>query len=173
MTTTSNPIQATEVAVLERDQGQHLHFLNDLATVKVNAGTTGAISAVEFVGPRGFGPPLHSHREEDELIVVLDGEIAFRSGDDEFVATAGASAFLPHAVPHSFQVLSPTARFLSVTASITADAPRFDQMVSTLGAATDQPTLPEPGPIDPGHVALINDQHGIDILGPPPAPLTD
>lgn len=173
MTTTSRPAtRGDELAILNTDEGHHLHFLNHLATVKVAAGESGSMSAVEFVAPRGFGPPLHSHRDEDELIVVLEGEIAFRSGDNETAATAGSSAYLPHGVPHTFQVTSPTARFLSVTSSAT-NTPVFDQMVTALGEPSDSPSLPEPGEIDPGRVALVSGQHRIDVLGPPPAPLQD
>lgn len=151
-----------------RDEGTHFHFLNHLATVKVR-GKGGAMSVVEFVGPRGFGPPLHRHQDEDELFIILEGELAFRSGDDEFVGSAGSYAFLPHALPHTFQILSETARFTNVTASRTGD-PRFDEMVTALGDSVDEPTLPVPGPIDPGRVAEICAYHGIEILGPPPEP---
>jgi uncharacterized cupin superfamily protein len=157
--------------VVPRDEGRHHHFLNHLATVKAS-GTDGALSAVEFVAPRGFGPPLHRHLDEDELVVVLEGEMVFRSGDDELVGREGAVAVLPRGVPHTFQVLSPTARFLSVTASGSGH-PRFDRMVAALGTPTDEARLPEPGPIDPAEVARVNAAHGIEILGPPPAPLDE
>lgn len=173
MTLTDSPIPDTDPTmpyVLERDAGEHLHFLNHLATRKVTAGRDGSLSAVEFVGPRGFGPPLHCHEHEDELIVVLDGEIAFRAGGKETVAKSGSTVFLPHGVPHTFQVLSPTARFTSITAS-RRQAPDFDVFVAELGEATDSPVLPEPVEIDPGHVAAVGGRHGIEILGPPPAPL--
>lgn len=173
-TTTSATDQAAEpgqqVRVLARDEGRHLHFLNNLATVKVSPGPDGSMSAVEFVAPYGFGPPVHSHRDEDELVVVLDGEVAFRSGDDEVIATTGACAYLPHAVPHTFQVLSPSARMLSITSSATT-VPEFDRMVTALGQPTDRPTIPAEMEIDPGRVALVTAEHGIDVLGPPPAPL--
>ncbi len=159
-----------EVAVLASDEGEHFHMLDNLATIKVEAGADGSMSAVEFVAPRGFGPPLHSHQDEDELVVVLDGEIAFRSGDQETIGTAGACAFLPRGIPHTFQVLSSSARMLSVTSSPNA-TPQFDRMVSALGDPTTEPAMPEPMDIDPGHVALVTGQHGIDVLGPPPAPL--
>jgi quercetin dioxygenase-like cupin family protein len=158
------------VAVLARGEGTHLHFLNNLATIKVSPGTEGSMSVVEFSANRGFGPPLHTHRDEDELVVVLDGEVAFRSGETELIATTGASAYLPHAIPHTFQVLSETARMLSVTSSASS-TPQFDQMVAALGEPVTAPTIPVEMDIDPGQVALINDAHGIDILGPPPAPL--
>lgn len=156
--------------LLEQDEGLMYHFLNHLATVKVQGGAGNALSVVEFVGPKGFGPPLHSHRDEDELFVVLEGHMVFRSGDVEVEGHEGAHAFLPHGMPHQFQVLSDTARFTCVTASLQG-APRFDAMVTALGEITDRPELPTPGPIDAANVAEVNARFGIDILGPPPAPL--
>ncbi|MEL7155493.1 MAG: cupin domain-containing protein [Actinomycetota bacterium] len=152
------------------DQGDHLHFLNHLATVKVRPGEVGAMSAIEFVAPRGFGPPLHCHDNEDEVMVILDGEINFRSGDDEFTGSAGTTVYLPHGVPHTFQVLSETARFSTITAA-TSGQPRFASMVDTLGEATEGATLPTPTEIDPGQVAAVCGANGIEVLGPPPPPL--
>jgi quercetin dioxygenase-like cupin family protein len=156
--------------VLQRDEGVHHHFLDNLATTKVSGGEDATLSAVEFVAPQGFGPPLHHHDDEDEIIVVLDGEVAFRSGEHEMVAAGGATAYLPRRVPHTFQVLSDSARILSITAS-TGGAPRFDAMVAALGVPVDEPTLPDPMDIDPGHVAQVCGAHGVEILGPPPPPL--
>jgi len=159
-----------EPSVLATNEGRHLHFLNHLATIKVQPGSTGALSVVEFTGPRGFGPPLHQHDNEDELFVIFDGSIVFRSGDLEIVADPGAHAFLPHGRPHTFQVLSETARFTCITASQTV-TPQFDRMVEALGSPVIAPELPEAGPIDPAHVAEVCREYGIEILGPPPSPL--
>ena len=156
--------------VIAPGSGHHLHFLNHLATIKVRGGADGALSVVEFAAPRGLGPPLHQHLDEDELFVVLDGEVAFHSGEDRLTAGPGGMAFLPHGVPHTFQVHSASARFLCVTGS-RVTAPRFDRMVAALGVPTAEATVPEPGPIDPAHVADVCLEHGIQILGPPPAPL--
>lgn len=156
--------------LLPADAGQHFHFLNHLATVKVS-GEGRTLSAVEFTAERGFGPPLHRHEDEDELFVVLDGEVVFRSGDLELVGSAGATAFLPHSLPHTFQVVSATARFVTVTGR-QGGAPRFDGMIAALGEPTAEPTLPEPGYIDATRVADVCREFGIEILGPPPAPLT-
>ncbi len=156
--------------VIAPGSGHHLHFLNHLATVKVRGGADGALSVVEFAAPRGIGPPLHRHDDEDELFVVLDGEVAFHADDHVTLAGAGGIAHLPHGIPHTFQVHSESARFVCVTGS-RARAPRFDLMVAALGIEVAAPTLPEPGPIDPGRVAEICALHGIQVLGPPPAPL--
>lgn len=157
-------------SLLQQDEGLMFHFLNHLATVKVQGAPGNALSVVEFVGPKGFGPPLHRHRDEDELFVILEGEIVFRTGDLEVVGRPGAHAFLPHGIPHQFQILSDSARFTCVTASMNG-APRFNGMVEALGEPIDSPTLPAPTAIDPARVAEVNDHFGIDILGPPPAPI--
>jgi quercetin dioxygenase-like cupin family protein len=150
--------------------GEHYHFLNHLATVKVSGGTEGQLSVVEFLAPRGFGPPLHRHNDEDELFVVLRGEIVLRTDGIEERCEEGGVALLPRGVPHGFQVLSEDARVLNVTGS-TAGSPRFDAMVAALGTPLDEPRLPAPVAIDPGEVAEVCADHGIDILGPPPPPL--
>lgn len=169
--TTSVSLSPDKLHVLARDEGPHLHVIGQLATIKATAGNTGSLTAVEVSAERGFGPPLHCHRDEDELVVVLDGEVEFRSGDTNIVAAAGACAYLPHGIPHTFQVLSETARMMSVTASVSG-APRFDQMFAAMGTPTPDPVMPTgPVEVDPGELALINAEHGVDILGPPPAPL--
>lgn len=169
MTTTTLP-DATSPYVLDRDEGSHHHFLNHLATVKVASTDQNSMCAIEFVAPRGFGPPLHRHHDEDELMIVLDGEMVFRSGDTETRAKTGATVFLPHGVPHTFQVLSDTARFTTVSARH-GGAPRFDRMVAELGTPTANALLPSPTEIDPTEVASVCSAHGIEVLGPPPAPL--
>lgn len=158
--------------VVSEGDGQHLEFLNHLATIKVEAGDGGSMSVVEFLAPRGFGPPEHRHQVDDELFVVLEGEIRFRCGDVEADGAAGAVAYLPRGGAHTFQVLSDTARFVVVNASSMA-TPRFDAMVSALGTPTDQAALPEPAYIDPSRVAAVCAAHGIDVVGPPPPQLPE
>ncbi|MEL6891713.1 MAG: cupin domain-containing protein [Actinomycetota bacterium] len=156
--------------VLDTGEGHHRHFFNHLATTKVDPGDDGSMTVVEFTAPKGFGPPLHVHDDEDEVMVVLDGEIAFRSGDTEQIGRAGATVYLPHGVPHTFQVLSASARFTTVAARLHG-APRFGAFVAELGDDLDTTELPEAVEIDPATVAAASAHHGITLLGPPPAPL--
>ncbi len=170
MDTTTQSARAHEVTA--PGSGHHHHFLNHLATVKVAAEGERSMSVVQFEAPRGFGPPLHQHEHEDELFVVLEGELRLTHGDDVLTGPAGTVAYLPAAQPHTFQVVSDGAVFINVCASRTA-VPRFDAMVSTLGVPLAGRTLPEPVPIDPGAVAEVCAQYDITILGPPPPPLGD
>lgn len=165
-------LASPEAVLLDPDGGEHFEFLNNRATVKVAAGDNGTMSVVEFLAPRGFGPPLHNHLDEDELFIIMDGTLAFHTGGQGFVHEAGSFALLPRGIPHTFQVLSDSARMVNVTAS-TAAVPRFDRMVSALGTPTDRLSLPAPSDIDPGRVAEICHANGIEIVGPPPAPLDD
>ena len=175
MTMTNESMQALTIdqqGHLPAGKGDHRWFLNHLATVKVTAGDAAPkMTAVEFTAPRGFGPPLHVHHEEDEIMYVLDGEIRLDLGETSQVASTGSVVSLPHGVPHVFQVVSEQARFLTITSGGAAH-PTFDRFVQELGVPTDPTALPTPGEIDPGHVARVCADHGIEVLGPPPAPLT-
>ena len=67
---------------------------------------------------------------------------------------------------HTFQVRSETARVFCVSTPS-----GFERFVAALGESTPSRTLPEPQDIDPGHVAEVCAQFGIQVLGPPPAPV--
>ena len=42
--------------------------------------------------------------------------------------------------------------------------------VKEMGEELDEPVVPAPIDIDPGHVAMMCNAHGMDVLGPPPSP---
>src|SRR5262245_15105214 len=115
-TTTAATIESLKA--VPAGEGDHHFFLNHLATVKVAAGDSDSgLALVEFVAQRGFGPPLHVHTEEDEVMYVLDGEIRLGDADaDSPVLTAGAVVALPRGVPHTWQVVSDEAKFLTINA---------------------------------------------------------
>jgi mannose-6-phosphate isomerase-like protein (cupin superfamily) len=78
-----------------------------LYRIKARAATTGgALGLIEASFYRGFGPPLHVHRREDEAFYVLEGEIRFRQGEEEFVGGPGTWVWGPRGVPHTFRVES-------------------------------------------------------------------
>lgn len=75
----------------------------DLTTTVLLRGedSGGHVSAVEnVVAPLTAGPPLHSH-DFDETFYLLDGELAFRIGDQLLTRTAGQLAFAPRGVGHA------------------------------------------------------------------------
>ncbi|MGH3010875.1 MAG: cupin domain-containing protein [Gaiellaceae bacterium] len=84
--------------------------------VKARAGDTGgALGVLEGTfDDEGYGPPLHVHTREDEVMYVLEGQIRFGVGDDELVAGPGAWVWQPRDVPHSFKVEFESARALII-----------------------------------------------------------
>lgn len=153
--------------LVPRDEGDHYHFLNHLMTTKVSAADTNdALTAMEFVGPRGFGPPLHRHEHEDELFYVVEGEVWFGCGENEAAHGVGATVWLPRGHSHTFQILSEQARVFQVTTP-----GQFDRFVAALGTPLSSPVLPQPEEIDPDYVAKVSTQFGIEVVGPPPSPL--
>jgi len=47
----------------------------------------------------GQGAQTHSH-DEEQWVVVLEGRIKFRVGDETFEAGSGQAVFMPSGVPH-------------------------------------------------------------------------
>lgn len=170
--TTTSAATIDSLQAVPAGQGDHRFFLNHLATVKIGAGgSDSGLALVEFVAPRGFGPPLHVHTEEDEAMYVLSGEIRLDLDDGTTaLVTAGCAVALPHGRPHTWQVTSDEARFLTINAGRRRSA-SFDQFVTALGTPADPAALPGAAEIDPDHVASVCAAHGIDVIGSPPPPL--
>ena len=159
---------AQSPALIARGEGQHFQFLNTVYTAKINSEqANGVLTAMEFVAPRNMGPPLHRHDAEDELFYLVDGELWVRCGDVEAVHTAGAVIWLPRGLPHTFQVISTTAQIFQVSTP-----GGFERLVAALGQPVDEAVLPEQGEIDAAHVAEVCRQFSIEVLGPPPPPIT-
>lgn len=153
--------------LVTRDEGERFHFLSTLHTAKIyGEQTNGVLTAVEFLAPRNFGPPLHRHEAEDELFYILTGELWLSCGDVEAVHGEGSVVWLPRGLPHTFQVRSETARVFTVSTPA-----GFERFVATLGQPTDSRALPDPEEIDPAHIAEVCRQFSIEVLGPPPPPV--
>lgn len=61
------------------------------------------------------GPPLHVHDAEDEVVVVLEGELTYRVGEQAGVLPAGGLLWFPRRVPHAVANLTGRpCRFLTV-----------------------------------------------------------
>jgi mannose-6-phosphate isomerase-like protein (cupin superfamily) len=142
-------------------------FLNGRVTVRRSRdGAPDGLSILESEMARGDSPPLHVHRDEDEVFHILAGEIRFRVGEAEVLARSGDTLVAPKRTPHTFRVESETARFVTIT---TGD---FEHAVRAFSRPADGPGLPafiEPAPETVQALTRVMAAHGIDILGPPMA----
>jgi quercetin dioxygenase-like cupin family protein len=123
--------------------------------------TDGALGLVEASLYRGFSPPLHVHRREEEAFYVIDGEVRFRRGDEEFVGGPGSWVWGPRDVPHTFKVESETARALILVAP-----GGFERMFEAGGVPVSESPEPPVQEYDPGHTNAISKQFGFDVVGP-------
>jgi quercetin dioxygenase-like cupin family protein len=145
-----------------------LWFLGTLARIKLSGEETGGRFALwESELPRGAAPPLHSH-PQDETFYVLDGEVTVWVDDQPRMCRAGAAAFAPAGVPHTFRVESDTARmlFLSTPAGI-------EDYVRALSEPAEWPWLQPPpdGPrVAPERIEAVERSLGMVRHGPPPPP---
>lgn len=119
------------------------------------ASTGGRLSLVEHpLEPRALGSPLHTHRDEDEYSVVLEGRIGAQIGDQEVEAGPGAVLVKPRGVPHAFwNPADQPARLLEIISPA-----GFEQYFAGLGEI-----LSASGPPDAGRLADLAARHGLDL----------
>lgn len=114
----------------------------------------GASCTFERTLAPGAGVPLHAH--DDEVHVVLEGNVAIHCGDRAFTAASGTVAFLPRRVPHAFRHPGDApARFLTV---FTPGG--FDDLVAELRG------MPAADAGDETKRDVIRARHGIRIIRP-------
>ena len=118
--------------------------------VKADADATGGVlGLVETVIAGGHSAPLHVHAREDEAFYVLSGAVAFRCGDEDFRAEAGAFVYLPRGIPHAFLGLrQEPARVLVLLLpggleKAFVDPARFDELLARHGVEVVGPPLGE------------------------------
>lgn len=145
-----------------------LWFLDTRVTVRVSYedGTDG-VSVLEHQAARGDSPPLHLHRNEDEIFHILGGELRFRVQDQDLRGRAGQTFLVPRGIPHTYRVESPAgARWLTVTAG-----KDFERFVRAFSRPAEREGLPErsgpPTPEQQEALASACRRHGIEIVGPP------
>jgi quercetin dioxygenase-like cupin family protein len=85
------------------------HTFSFLAT-GADTGNTYALLHCFF--RKGFTPPVHFHQQEDESFYILEGVMDFHLGDKRFTAGVGELVVLPKGVPHSFNLVTDTAKAL-------------------------------------------------------------
>jgi quercetin dioxygenase-like cupin family protein len=83
-------------------------------TILSTAETGGAMCIVYGDAGPLSGPPAHFHANEDEIFIVLEGEVEFEVGDERFVRGPLGTAFVPRGQVHSFRTGPSGARCITV-----------------------------------------------------------
>ncbi|MEZ4668491.1 MAG: cupin domain-containing protein [Anaerolineae bacterium] len=147
---------------------KHLWFLNTYVTIRVSeADSLDGISILEHRAPHKDSPPLHIHRNEDEIFHILEGEFRFVVNGQEKRQQAGDILLIPRGTPHSYYVESEQGGHW-LTTTIHAD---FERFVRVMARPAERHELPAPaGAPSPEAIEALNRtaaEYGIDIVGPP------
>ena len=77
------------------------HLMSLLVTSRETEGRYAMLRATER---RGLEPPPHTHTKEDETFLILEGEVVYTVGNQNFHAKQGDAMFLPKNIQHSFKI---------------------------------------------------------------------
>ena len=106
--------------------------------------------------------PRRRHREQDEWIYVVDGELKFVVGDDEFQAGPGESVFVPRQTPYAWvSTNGRAARILDVY----QPAGRMEDFFREVGKYSSGPPIHEALSFD--EFCRLFQDHGMKVVGPP------
>jgi len=155
---TTDPRSRIVTPVVTAPEAQRvIPFLGQRYHIRVSGqDTAGTLALMDTSAIRGHGSPIHMHRHDYEIFVVLEGTLRIVVEGQEHEAGGGCAAVLPAGRPHGFVVTSESARYLTVH-----HGPAFEQFIAA--AAEEGIAVPTPE-----RLTEIAAAHGIDILGPPP-----
>lgn len=77
--------------------------VNMVRTMIRQSQTNNRFSCIEgYVAPKRMGPPIHLHKEADELMYVVEGTAGMMVDGEIFIVEAGGFGFRPHGLVHTF-----------------------------------------------------------------------
>lgn len=89
--------------------------------------TGGPLGVSDATWPAGTGAPAHRHAAEDELLIVLSGEIEMTLSGRAFRRGPGEPAFIPRGTLHGFRAVT-EARVLAILTRQSLDAPMTERV---------------------------------------------
>ena len=77
--------------------------VNIVRTMIRQSQTNNHFSCIEgYVAPKRMGPPIHLHKEADELMYIVEGTAGMMVDGEIFMVEAGGFGFRPHGLVHTF-----------------------------------------------------------------------
>jgi DNA-binding transcriptional MerR regulator/quercetin dioxygenase-like cupin family protein len=122
--------------------------------------TGGAMCVFEFTG--SSSGPRRVHRDQDEWIYVVDGELMFAVGERQFRACAGESVFLPRQTAHAW--VSANGRPARIV-DVYQPSGQMEKFFRELGKYT--PELPIHEVLSFDELCGLFREHGMEVVGPP------
>ncbi len=123
---------------------------------KLSGSHTGeAFAIVEHpMAPGTLGAPSHTHRNEDELSYILEGEVTILVGEELIQASPGSYVFKPRGIAHAFWNSSDRpARILELI--VPAGFEKYFEEVA--------PAFRADGPPDISHIMQTASRYGLEM----------
>ena len=151
------------------DEHQTLAWISgsSLEVLVDSAASGGQVLIMRSDTEQGNAVPVHVHKREDEIFLLLEGTLTVWAGDQRRDLAVGGVAVLPKGVPHTYLVTSPTASILEVIAP-----GGLEQAFREAGWDLRTPS-PDGWACTPDAVAKAMAKAGCTILGPPPGNTRD
>jgi quercetin dioxygenase-like cupin family protein len=152
---------------MNTDSEKYFWFLNSLTTIRVSAQSgENQLSIVEQRAPKGYSPPQHLHRAQDEIFHVLEGEFRIKVDNQEKRLKVGDLLLIPKGTPHTFRIESlEDGCWLTITVGVD-----YENFVRALARPAERLEIPSSGedrsPENLLTLTMTADQFGIDIVGP-------
>lgn len=142
-------------------------FLGTLVSIRASANdNSDGISIIEHKMPHGMAPPLHIHKNQDEVFHILRGRMRFQVGNTTIIGQAGDILTVPKGIPHGFFVESVDgAHCLTITRG-----KDFETLVVEMSDPVMidfLPVLLEPTPTAIEQLTAACHRNHIEIIGPP------
>jgi quercetin dioxygenase-like cupin family protein len=154
-----------------RGLGRSQWFMGGLFTWLARGADTGGLFALADIQARAGTEPIpHTHAHEDEAVVVVEGDVTYRSGAEVMRARSGEFVFLPRGLEHGFTLNSPEAHLLVLVTPAGLEA-TFDEFSEPAPALTLPP--PPQGPPPPEFLAEVAARlaaAGVRLAPPPATP---
>ena len=117
--------------------------------------TEGRLAIVEhMLAPRHLAAPMHRHSREDELSIVLSGQLGVKLGDDVIVASTGSYVLKPRGQWHAYWNAGDSElRFIELL--VPAGVEGYFERLSRLFATIDAPLADD--------VKTLADEYGLQI----------
>jgi len=137
---TTSEIASADPSVVPADGGRYVNpgpFV--MRVIEDGSNTSGTHALVEFTISGSFSPPPHIHHQHDEIIYVLEGELAMQVRGDTVIVGAGEAFATPVGLPHTFSRHGATTLRFLLTISPASHLAYFESVAEAIVAARGVP----------------------------------
>lgn len=110
----------------------------------------------------GMAPPIHFHKDYEEIVIVTKGEFVFKLDDEYRVVGEGGIVFIPRMVVHGFRSTVPGSKAIGIFNRPNVDG-YFKEIQKVVAESGDKPPSPQ-------QVGALGDKYDFQVVGPPLSP---